>query len=94
MFSLKASAEKIADFASIINVVEHFNQMLDFVLSETFHEEMEELQEGNKCDEITFSIESNGNETALIAYCWRLNDDGLIDDYEAIPIKCFVSKEE
>ena len=94
MFSLKANAEKITDFASVINVIEHFNKILDFVLSENFREEIEQIQEEKKCDEITFSIESNGNTTVLIAYCWRLDDDGLINNYEAIPFEEFTSNKE
>ena len=93
MFSLEASANKLTDFTLLINITEHFNKMMDFLLSETFREEIEQMQKRKKCDEITFSIFSDGVETELSAKLWYFDEDGVVKT-EDVLLKQFISNKE
>ena len=86
MFRLEVNINKVADFASLVDIIKHFNQILDFALSETFKEEIEQIQKREKCDEITFSITSNVDTTELIAKLWYFDEYGMIDNYEAVSL--------
>ena len=84
---LEASFNKLTDFSSLIDITQHFNKILDFVLSEAFNKKIKQIQEEKKADDFTFSIFSDGTVTILNAkLCW-FDADGITKTEDVLMLK-------